>query len=33
MRTLELSDICTAYLEGYIYAKITESLITDQIKR
>ena len=32
MRTLELSDICTAYLEGYIYAKITESLITDQIK-
>ena len=32
MRTLELSDICTAYLEGYIYTKITESLITDQIK-
>ena len=32
MRTLELSDICTAYLEGYIYAKITESLITGQIK-
>ena len=32
MRTLELSDICTAYLEGYIYAKITESLITDQIQ-
>ena len=32
MRTLELSDICTAYLEGYIYAKITESLINDQIK-
>lgn len=32
MRTIELSDICTAYLEGYIYAKITESLITGQIK-
>ena len=32
MRTLELSDICTAYLEGYIYAKITEFLITGQIK-
>ena len=32
MRTLELSDICTAYLEGYVYAKITESLITGQIK-
>ena len=32
MRTIELSDICTAYLEGYIYAKITESLITGQIQ-
>ena len=32
MRTIELSDICTAHLEGYVYAKITESLITDQIK-
>ena len=32
MRTIELSDICTAYLEGYIYAKITESLFTGQIK-
>ena len=32
MKTIELSDICTAYLEGYIYAKITESLITGQIK-
>lgn len=32
MRTIELSDICTAYLEGYIYAKITEFLITGQIK-
>ena len=32
MRTIELSDICTAYLEGYVYAKITESLITGQIK-
>ena len=32
MRTIELSDICTAYLEGYIYAKITEFLITGQIR-
>ena len=32
MRTIKLSDICTAYLEGYVYAKITESLITGQIK-
>lgn len=32
MRTIELSDICTAYLEGYIYAKITESLITSKIQ-
>ena len=32
MRTIELSDICTAYLEGYFYAKITEFLITGQIK-
>lgn len=32
MKTIELSDICTAYLEGYIYAKITETLITGQIK-
>lgn len=32
MKAIELSDICTAYLEGYIYAKITESLITGQIK-
>lgn len=29
---IEAKDICTAYLEGYIYAKITESLITGQIK-
>ena len=32
MRTIELSDICTAYLEGYFYAKITEVLIPGQIK-
>lgn len=29
---IEAKDICTAYLEGYFYAKITESLITGQIK-
>ena len=32
MRTIKLSDICTAYLEGYIYAKITEHLIAGKIK-
>lgn len=32
MKTIELQDLCSAYLEGYIYAKITESLITGQIK-
>ncbi|WP_278794575.1 hypothetical protein [Leyella stercorea] len=32
MKMIEAKDICTAYLEGYIYAKITESLITGQIK-
>lgn len=28
---VEVKDICTAYLEGYFYAKITEHLITDKI--
>lgn len=28
---IEAKDICTAYLEGYFYAKITEHLITDKI--
>lgn len=27
----KLQDICTAYLEGYFYAKITEQLITGKI--
>lgn len=27
-----LQDICTAYLEGYFYAKITEQLITGKIQ-
>ena len=27
-----LQDICTAYLEGYFYAKITEQLITSKIQ-
>ena len=27
-----LQDICTAYLEGYFYAKITELLITSKIQ-
>ena len=29
---IEAKDICTAYLEGYFYAKITERLITGKIK-
>lgn len=29
---VEVKDICTAYLEGYFYAKITEHLITDKIQ-
>ena len=29
---IEVKDICTAYLEGYFYAKITEHLITDKIQ-
>jgi len=28
----QLEDICTAYLEGYFYAKITEQLITGKIQ-
>lgn len=32
MKTIELQDICTAYLEGYFYAKITEHFITDKIQ-
>ena len=30
-KTIEYKDICTAYLEGYFYAKITEQLITSKI--
>ena len=29
---IEAKDICTASLEGYFYAKITERLITGKIK-
>ena len=29
--TVSPKDICTAYLEGYFYAKITEQLITGRI--
>lgn len=29
---IEAKDICTAYLEGYFYAKITEHLITGRIQ-
>ena len=32
MKTIELQDLCSAYLEGYFCAKITEPLITGQIK-
>ncbi len=32
MKMIEAKDICTAYLEGYFYAKITERLITGKIK-
>lgn len=31
MKMIEAKDICTAYLEGYFYAKITEHLITSKI--
>ena len=30
-KTIEYKDICTAYLEGYFYAKITEQFITSKI--
>lgn len=30
-KTIEYKDICTAYLEGYFYAKITEPFITSKI--
>lgn len=29
---IEVKDICTAYLEGYFYAKINGHLITDKIQ-
>ena len=32
MKMIEAKDICTAFLEGYFYAKITERLITGKIK-
>lgn len=28
----QLEDICTAYLEGYYYTKITEPFITSKIQ-
>lgn len=31
-KTIEYKDICTAYLEGYFYAKITEPFITSKIQ-
>lgn len=31
MKIIEAKDICTAFLEGYFYAKITEHLITGKI--
>lgn len=31
MKMIEAKDICTAYLEGYFYAKITEQIITGKI--
>ena len=31
MEPLSPKDICTAYLEGYFYAKITEHLFTSKI--
>ena len=31
MEPLSPKDICTAYLEGYFYTKITERLITSKI--
>lgn len=32
MKMIDSKDICTAYLEGYFYAKITEHLITGKIQ-
>lgn len=32
MKMIEAKDICTAYLEGYFYAKITEHFIIDKIQ-
>lgn len=32
MKMVEVKDICTAYLEGYFYAKITEHFIIDKIQ-
>ena len=32
MKTIELQDLCSAYLEGYFYAKITEQLIIGKIQ-
>lgn len=29
---VEVKDICSAYLEGYFYAKITEHFIIDKIQ-
>lgn len=28
---LEFKDICLAYLEGYIYAKVTENMIRGKV--
>lgn len=32
MKMVEVKDICSAYLEGYFYAKITEHFIIDKIQ-
>lgn len=32
MKMIELQDLCSAYLEGYFYAKITEHFIIDKIQ-
>lgn len=29
---LEFKDICLAYLEGYIYAKVTENMIRGKVR-
>ena len=31
-KTIEYKDICTAYLEGYFYAKSTEPFMTSKIQ-